>query len=201
MVETGLSHESSPTWGNSRTDILPPLRLFWIKAVEKEEETIERVLVEKKEAQDGVFYDGLYELFNGLEYSWHYEGMEDLFNGLEYSKLSHFQRKVQKVMKVCRVSSGARDPIMKGRILGFSTNKYLRFVADTGSRVAIVPRSVAIRNKLEILPTDPDKASYAGVSGTRLSVVGQCQMYVSFRQMKTTKEVRALVVADEGEKF
>ena len=52
---------------------------------------------------------------------------------------------MQKVMKVCRVTSGARDPIMKGRILGCSTNKYLRFVADTGSLVAIIPRSVATR--------------------------------------------------------
>ena len=91
--------------------------------MEKEEETDERVLVEKKEAQVGVFYDGIYDLFNGLEYSWHYEGIEDLFNGLEYNKLSHFQRKVQRVLKVCRVSSGARDPIIKGRILGCSTNK------------------------------------------------------------------------------
>ena len=125
--------------------------------------------------------------------------MEDLFGGLEYSKLSHFERKVQKVMKVCRVTSGARDPTMKGRILGCSTNKYLRFVADIGSPVAIIPKSGAIRNKLEIVPTDPDEASYAGISGNRLSVVGQCQMYVCFRQMKTTKEVRALGVADEGD--
>ena len=88
---------------------------------------------------------------------------------------------------------------MKGRILGCSPNKYIRFVADTGSPVAIVPMSVAIRNKLEILPSDPDEANYAGVSGTKLSVVGQCQMYICFSQMKTTKEVRALVVADEGD--
>ena len=90
-----LPSRSSPTWGNSHTDNLPPLRLFRIKAVEKEEKTIERVLVEKKEAQDGVFYDGIYDLFNGLESSWHYEEIEDLFNGLKYSKLSHFQPKVQ----------------------------------------------------------------------------------------------------------
>ena len=88
---------------------------------------------------------------------------------------------------------------MKGRILGCSPNKYIRFVADTGSPVAIVPMSVAIRNKLEILPSDQDEANYAGVSGTKLSVVGQCQMYICFRQMKTTKEVRALVVADEDD--
>ena len=56
--------------------------------MEKEEKIIERILVEKKEAQDDVFY-GLYELFNGLEYSWHYEGMEDLFNGIKYYNWHH----------------------------------------------------------------------------------------------------------------
>ena len=98
---------------------------------------------------------------------------------------------------MCRVSNGARDPVMRGRILGCSTNKYICFVADTGSPVAIVPRSVAIRNKLKILPSDPDEPNNAGVSGTKLSVVGQCHMYICFKEMKTTKEVRALVVADE----
>ena len=114
----------------------------------EKKETDERVLVEKKEADERVFYDGLSDLFNGLEYSWHYEGIEDLVNGLEYSNLSHFQRRVQKVLKVCRVSNGARDPVMRGRILGCSTNKYIHFLADTGSPVATAPRSVAIRNKL-----------------------------------------------------
>ena len=69
------------------------------------------------------------------------------------------------MLKVCRVSNGILEPIMKGRILGCSTNKYLRFIADTGSPVAIVPRSVA-KNKLKILPPDPDEPCYAGVSGS-----------------------------------
>ena len=146
MVGTGLSHsESPPSWGDSQSNELPPLCLFRIKVVEKKE-TDERVLVEKKEADESVFYDGIYDLFDGLKYSWHYKEIKDLFNGLKYSKLSHFQRKVRKVLKVCRVSSRARDPIMK----------YIRFVADTGSPVAILLRSVAIRNKLKILPSDSD---------------------------------------------
>ena len=84
---------------------LPPLRLFRIKELEKEEKIVDRILVEKKEAQEDDF-QGLLELFEGLEYGWHYEGVEELFGGLEYSKLSHFERKVQKVMKVYRVTSG-----------------------------------------------------------------------------------------------
>ena len=47
-----------------------------------------------------------------------------------------------------------REPIMKGRVLGCANNKCMNFIADTGSPVAIVPHSVAVKNKLEVLPTD-----------------------------------------------
>ena len=86
-----------------------------------------------------------------------------------------------------RVTNGDRSPNMSGRILGSSTNKYLNFVADTGSPVGLIPRSIAIRNKLKIFPVDEDEASYAGASGTKLTVLGQCQMFINFRQHKTIK--------------
>ena len=117
---------------------------------------------------------------------------------MEYNELSHFQRRVNRVLKVGRINNVVREPVMKGRILGCATNKYIKFVANTGSPVAIVPRSVAIRNKFKILPADEDKPSYAGVSGMKLSVVGQCHMYICFKEMKTTKDVMAIVVAEEG---
>ena len=47
-------------------------------------------MVEKKGTDEGVSYEGISDLFNGLEYSWQYEGISVLFNGLEYSKLSNF---------------------------------------------------------------------------------------------------------------
>ena len=71
-----------------------------------------------------------------------------------------------------RVSGGGKSPNMCGRILGCATNKYLSFIADTGSPIALVPRSVAIRNKLDIYPPDSDENSYAGASGTELTVIG-----------------------------
>ena len=64
-----------------------------------------------------------------------------------------------------RVQNGDSSPNMSGRILGSSTNKYLNFVADTGSPVAFIPRAVAIRNKLKIFPVDEDEETYAGASG------------------------------------
>jgi len=69
------------------------------------------------------------------------------------------------VKKVYRVTNGDKSPNMSGRILRSSTNKYLNFVAYTGSPVGLIPQSVASRNKLKIFPADEDEASYAGASG------------------------------------
>ena len=125
--------------------------------------------------------------------------LSELFAGLEYGKQSQFQKKIREVKKVNRVTNGDKCPNMSGRILGSSTNKYLNFVADTGSPVGLIPQSVATRNKLKIFPADIDEASYAGTSGTKLTVLGQCQMFINFRQHKTVKELRALVIAEEGD--
>ena len=127
-----------------------------------------------------------------------YDGLHELFAGLAYGKVSTFQQRIREVRKVYRVSGGGRSPNMSGRILGSATNKYLSFIADTGSPIALVPRSVAIRNKLDIYPPDLDENSYAGASGTKLTVIGQCHMFVNFKQQKKTKELTALVIAEEG---
>ena len=71
-------------------------------------------------------------------------------------------------------------------------------MADTGTPLSIIPHSVAERNKLKVVPADKDEPLYAGVTGMRLSVVGQTTMYINFMTMKTTKKLRAIVVADEG---
>ena len=52
--------------------------------------------MEKKDVN--VEYDKISDLFSGLEYSWQYKGISELFEGLEYNKLSHFQRRVQKLL-------------------------------------------------------------------------------------------------------
>ena len=131
----------------------------------------------------------------------HYDGLQELFAGLAYGKVSLFQQKVREVRRICRVSSGDRSPNMRGRILGSATNKYLNFVAETGSPIALIPRSVAIRNKLDIYPPDLDEVSYAGASGTKLTVIGQCHMFVNFKEHKKIKELRALVIAEEGDEI
>ena len=85
MVGGGsASTGSPPSWGQSQNKDLSPLCLFRVRTVEKKDAEVE--------------YDGISDLFSGLEYSWQYEGISELFKGLEYNKLSHFQRRVQKVL-------------------------------------------------------------------------------------------------------
>ena len=71
MVGDGFSdNDSSPSWGPSqKTD--QPLRLFRVK------------VVENKEREEGVSYEGISDLSEGMEYSWQYEGISDLFEGME----------------------------------------------------------------------------------------------------------------------
>ena len=83
---------------------------------------------------------------------------------------------------------------MKGQILGSSTNKSLNFVMDTGSPIAIIPKAVAARNKLSVIPVDEDEPDYAGVNNGRLTVVGQCHKFIHFKHMRTTKQMRAIVM-------
>ena len=86
-----------------------------------------------------------------------------------------------------RINSGRSDPTMKGIIFGDSCNKFLNFIAGTGTSVAIIPQSLAERNKLNIVPTDPDEPKYEGVIGMRLTVVGQTEMLINFKTTRNTK--------------
>ena len=126
-----------------------------------------------------------------------FTGIKELFAEPD-DDLSKFQLRVRHIMRVGRVQTMSRNPYMYGRITGSSTNKYIRFCADSGTPVSFIPRSVAERNKLEIFPPDPDEASYGSATGHQLTVIGQTSMFIKFKTMKSTKTLRALVVADEG---
>ena len=69
-----------------------------------------------------------------------------LFQGLEYCRPT-FQKRVRSILKVGWINNVRRNPTMKGIILGNSCNKYLNFIADTGTLVAINPGSLAVRDK------------------------------------------------------
>ena len=65
--------------------------------------------------------------------------------------------------------------------MGDSCNKYLNFIADTGTPVAITSKSLVERNRLEKVPTDLDEPKYEGVMGLKLTVVGQTEMFIKFK--------------------
>ena len=75
------------------------------------------------------------------------------FDDLEYRKEqeSVFQQRVRRILKVGQVNTLRSDPTMRGWILGSSCNKNEKFIADTGTSVVIIPRSVAEKNKLQSL--------------------------------------------------
>ena len=58
--------------------------------------------------------------------------------------------------------------------------------------------TLAEKNKLEVVPTDNDEPEYEGVTGMKLSLVGQTEIFVCFRIMKPTKVLKAIVCADKG---
>ena len=67
MEGTGFnSSESSSSWGDSRNP-KPPIKLFRVKELVKEEKVLDEILVEGKEAQE-VGFHGFSDLFAGLEY-------------------------------------------------------------------------------------------------------------------------------------
>ena len=47
-----------------------------------------------------------------------------------------------------------------------------------------VPRSLTKKNRLQILPTDPDEPEYKGVTALKLTVVGQTEMFIKFKTIR-----------------
>ena len=61
--------------------------------------------------------------------------------------------------------------------------------------------SLAQRNTLEVVPTDRDEPEYEGVTGTKLSVVSQTEMFIRFKTMKSTYVLKAILCADKADEI
>ena len=110
-----------------------------------------------------------------------------LFDGLEYGLLV-FQQRVRRILQV------------RGRILG-TCNKHEKFIADTRTSVAIIPRSDAEKIRLQWVPIDSDEPDYKGVAGMQLAVIGQTEMFIKFKTMRNTKVLRGIVCEEEGDEI
>ena len=117
-----------------------------VKAIEKEQEV----------CYDGVLSlfkllppeaDGVREGGEGEQEEVSYIGVQELFEEPK-GRLSEFPLRVRRILRVGRINNVNIDPYMFGRISGSSTNKYIKFCADSGTPAAFIPRSVAERNKL-----------------------------------------------------
>ena len=88
---------------------------------------------------------------------------------------------------------------MKGRVLGKPTNKYKTRVAVSGTSVSIIPLSIAKRNGIKWRPLDPDEPNNSSVTGTKLTILGQINIWIKFNTLKKAQEIQSLVCKKESE--
>ena len=75
---------------------------------------------------------------------------------------------------------------MKGRVLGRSTNKNETWVADSGTSVSIMPVNIAKRNGIKWRALNQDEPNYSGVTGTKVTILGQTNTWIKFKTIKTS---------------
>ena len=80
---------------------------------------------------------------------------------------------------------------MYGRIMkSRSTKRRLRFIADSGTGIPIIPIEIADEHDLEVRDVHPDEPGCIGATGHDLEIVGQTEMYV---KMETSGESFSLL--------
>ena len=79
--------------------------------------------------------------------------------------------------------------IMKSKI----SSRRLRFIADSGTGIPIVPVEIANEHDITVYEVDPDKPGCYGASGHDLEIIGQCHINVKIEGMKNVKRMHCLV--------
>ena len=83
---------------------------------------------------------------------------------------------------------------MYGKIMKSKTSsRRLRFIADSGTGIPIVPVEIANEHDIEVFEVDPDEPGCYGASGHDLEIIGQCHMNVKIEGMKKVKRMHCLV--------
>ena len=65
----------------------------------------------------------------------------------------------------------------------------------------IIPKNMAIANKVTWSPPDEDEPDYQGITGIKLTVVGQTEFHVKLKSMRHTKVLRAIVCKEWGDEL
>ena len=87
---------------------------------------------------------------------------------------------------------------MRGRVFEKSNNTYEIWVANSGTSVSIIPINIAKKNSIKWRPNDPDKPNYSSVNGTQLTILGQTNIWIQFRTMKTAQEISVLECQEQS---
>ena len=90
---------------------------------------------------------------------------------------------------------------MYGKIIKARSDRRLRFIADSGTGIPIIPIEIAEEHGLEIRDTDPDEPGCIGATGHDLEIVGQTEMYVKMETMKKVKRVHPLIARQAHDKI
>ena len=90
---------------------------------------------------------------------------------------------------------------MYGKIVKAQNSRRLRFIADSGTGVPIIPIEIAEDHGLEVRDTDPDKPGCIGASGHDLEIIGQTEFWVKLEVMKRVKRVHALVARQSDDEI
>ena len=68
-----------------------------------------------------------------------------------------------------------------------------------GSRFQYVSFDHTKINGIKWRPLDPDEPNFSGITGTKLTILGQTNIWVKFNTLKKAQEILALVCKEESE--
>ena len=85
---------------------------------------------------------------------------------------------------VNRVKSKTQsDPIMRGRIMAVTGERHVKFCADTGCSVNIMPAKIAASGGLTWRELDWDESTYKSVTNEDLTIIGQTKAFIKLDEV------------------
>ena len=91
--------------------------------------------------------------------------------------------KVRRIRPDSMHSATMYGKIMKSK----TTSRRLRFIADSGTGIPILPVEIAKEHNITVYNVDPDEPGCYGASGHDLEIIGQCHINVKIEGMKNVK--------------
>ena len=116
------------------------------------------------------------------------EGKGDFRGIFPRDKDSKFRKIVNRVK-----SKTQSDPIMKGRIMAVTGGRRVKFCADTGCSVNIMPAKIAASGGLKWRELDWDESTYKSVTNEDLTIIGQTKAFIKLDKVKTPVMMEFLV--------